>query len=130
MGEWSWLSEAPSIVLMVVVVIVFVSYLRARDRSNDEAIHRYTSQFVGYMKARDESLAVTLRHMGDDCHSVQRRSIEALDRNSDALLRCKQTMEQSASAATEAATIIAHHAKTIERQAGDADRNRDRPGQT
>jgi hypothetical protein len=60
--------QAPGIVALVIVVRIF----------------------MGYMRSRDEKVA----RLGDECHRVQQRAITALDRNSNALTRVERVLDE------------------------------------
>lgn len=83
------IESAPAAAMVVIVVVLFIRYLRVRD----EASERRESKMLAYMEERDTKLAETLRHMGDDCHGVQRRTIEALEANSRALTLALSQLE-------------------------------------
>ena len=52
-------SQVPSLLVLVIVVVIFLKYLSKRDE--------------------------TLKHIGDDCHEVQRDAIKAMNKNSEVL---------------------------------------------
>ena len=52
-------SQVPSLVVLVIVVVIFLKYLTKRDE--------------------------VLKHLGDDCHEVQRDAIKAIKQNSEVI---------------------------------------------
>lgn len=59
--------QVPSLMVLAVLTRWFLTYMKERD-----------AQLLAHEEKRDEQLAKVLSGIGDDCHNVQRDSIEVM----------------------------------------------------
>jgi len=80
MLEFEFIKEGfryvPSIVGAIIIVLIFVAYLKEKDKHqiNREAI------FLKHIEARDIQFMETVRDVNRECHEVQQRSMNAMEK--------------------------------------------------
>lgn len=84
-----WIAEAlkqvPSLCVLALLTRWFLGHMKARD-----------DQLLQHETARDKQLVETLRHLGHDCHEVQRDSIEVMNQVREELGRTREASQQLA----------------------------------
>ena len=74
--------QVPSLVVLALLTRWFLNYMRSRD-----------TELLEHDTKRDKALGDTLKHIGDDCHLVQRDSIEIMREVKEELGRSRQANE-------------------------------------
>ncbi len=67
-------AQVPALGVVVYLVIYFLRANKERDESHEKAQVERDRKFLDHLERRD----ATLRDIGNDCHAVQRESIEAM----------------------------------------------------
>lgn len=91
--------QIPAMLLMGFLVLKFLDFTEKKEKF-----------FITYMQSRDASLEEILKHIGDDCHAVQRDAITAMNRNTEVLGKTESTLEKTTK---DMASIIENHQRLL-----------------
>lgn len=91
-ASWAWLKDAPALVVLCLLVVVFVWYITKMNQRNAQAHEKSQSGFAGSMQVVSKDLKEA---MGDVCETHRGTSAKlsgSIDKNTESVRRMEMEL--------------------------------------